>query len=98
MSLTQFPRGGNKYNQSPQSSEDHRGQMTIEDHIILGENVIESDTLDITVRAPAIYSWGRSDTNTLLQSPNDTPSANGIQALTFANKRTIIQVIKVQHL
>ena len=72
--------------------------MTIEDHIILGENVIESDTLDITVRAPAIYSWGRSDTNTLLQSPNDTPTANGIQALTFANKRTIIQVIKVQHL
>ena len=66
--------------------------MTIEDH---RQNDIESDTLDITTRAPAIYSWGRSDTNTLLQSPNDTPSANGVQGLTFANKRIIIQVIEV---
>lgn len=47
---------------------------------------------DAIIAPPVIYSWGRSDTNTLLRSPNEVPSVDGVQAVTFANQRTIVQV------
>ena len=64
-----------------------------EDDVVDCDSLPDSDTLPMDVpKAPVIYSWGRSDTNTLLRSPNDPSSVDGVQALTFANQRTILQV------
>lgn len=47
---------------------------------------------EVMIRTPSVYSWGRCDTNALLRSYNEPPAIDGIQVLTFANKRTIMQV------
>ena len=76
--------------QSNQRHLEEEDIMTIRDHVNLEQDII--DSTDVIIRAPVIYSWGRNDTNTLLQSPNDILSTNGVNTLAFANKRTIIQV------
>lgn len=47
---------------------------------------------EVMIRTPSVYSWGRCDTNALLRSYNEPPAIDGVQALTFANNRTIMQV------
>ena len=47
---------------------------------------------EVMIRTPSVYSWGRCDTNALLRSYNEPPAIDGIQVLTFANNRTIMQV------
>jgi hypothetical protein len=67
--------------------------VMIEDQVVEQEDdVVDSVPMDVIIKAPVIYSWGRSDTDTLLRSPNEPPAIDGVQALTFANQRTIMQV------
>ena len=47
---------------------------------------------DEMIGTPSVYSWGRCDTNALLRSYNEPPAIDGVQTLTFANNRTIVQV------
>jgi hypothetical protein len=47
---------------------------------------------EVMIRTPSVYSWGRCDTNALLRSYNEPPAIDGVQVLTFANNRTIMQV------
>lgn len=47
---------------------------------------------EVMIRTPSVYSWGRCDTNALLRSYNEPPAIDGVQTLTFANNRTIMQV------
>ena len=47
---------------------------------------------EVMIRTPSVYSWGRCDSNALLRSYNEPPAIDGVQALTFANNRTIMQV------
>ena len=77
--------------------------VSIDEQLMVAENLVTvedpDDVIDIVpidqiVKAPVIYSWGRCDTNTLLRSQNEAPAVDGVQALTFANQRTIMQVEK----
>jgi hypothetical protein len=56
------------------------------------DEIVDYLPMDVITKAPSIYSWGRSDTDALLRSPNDLSAADGIHTLTFANQRTIVQV------
>lgn len=58
------------------------------------DDVIDIVPIDQIIKAPVIYSWGRCDTNALLRAQNEATSIDGVQALTFANQRTIMQVEK----
>jgi hypothetical protein len=54
---------------------------------------LDDDISENLKHAPALlYSWGRSDTDALLTSPNDSSAVDGVHNLTFANQRTIMQV------
>lgn len=64
--------------------------VLVEDH----DDVVDIVPIDHIIKAPVIYSWGRCDTNTLLRSQTEAPAVDGVQALTFANQRTIMQVEK----
>jgi hypothetical protein len=62
---------------------------------LLTEDMKDSldDNSDDVKHAPALmYSWGRSDTDALLTSPNDPPAVDDVHKLTFANQRIIMQV------
>eukprot|EP00596_Hydrurales_sp_CCMP1899_P005982 CAMPEP_0119044426 /NCGR_PEP_ID=MMETSP1177-20130426/31359_1 /TAXON_ID=2985 /ORGANISM="Ochromonas sp, Strain CCMP1899" /LENGTH=208 /DNA_ID=CAMNT_0007014515 /DNA_START=145 /DNA_END=767 /DNA_ORIENTATION=+ len=54
---------------------------------------LDDDISEDLKHAPALlYSWGRSDTDSLLTSPNDSSAVDGVHKLTFANQRTIVQI------
>jgi hypothetical protein len=70
--------------------------MAAADPVLVEEpdDIVDIVPIDQIIKAPVIYSWGRCDTNTLLRSQNEPPAVDGVQALTFANQRTIMQVEK----
>lgn len=59
---------------------------------------VDSVPMDVIIKAPAVYSWGRCDTSSLLRSPNESQAVDRAQALTFANQRTIMQVELSSHI
>ena len=59
---------------------------------------VDSVPMDVIIKAPAVYSWGRYDTSSLLRSPNESQAVDGAQALSFANQRTIMQVESTSHI
>lgn len=62
---------------------------------LLTEDINDSleDSSDDVKHTPALmYSWGRSDTDALLTSPNDPSAVDDVHKLTFANQRIIMQV------
>ena len=69
--------------------------MVTDDQVVVeqDDDVVDFNPMDeVLIKAPVIYSWGRSDTNTLLRSSNEASAVDGVQAVTFANQRTIMQV------
>jgi hypothetical protein len=56
------------------------------------EDSLDDNSDDVTLAPALMYSWGRSDTDALLTSPNDPSAVDDVHKLTFANQRIIMQV------